>query len=115
MREVDLLSPRQIGVRCGEIRLECERLFQQLDGSRRISGRYRGNVRQSSQIEVVGIKTLGTLPSGSLDLGFPDAWLDNADDLFRDLILKFENVRQTSVELLSPKKCARSQLRRAAR
>jgi hypothetical protein len=56
--------------------------------------------RERTQIEIVGIKTLGGLALRPFDLGEPQAWFDRGDDPRRNAILQLEDFRQVPLPLV---------------
>ena len=86
----------------GVVRVQLERVLQKPRGDPGVRRHHRRHVRQSAQIEVVGVEVFGTLSPGAFDLRLPQARLDDADHFFGDLILQVENVLQRAVESVGP-------------
>ena len=55
---------------------------------------------------VVGIEIFGTLSPGAFNLRLPQAWLDDADHSFGDLILQVEKRPPASRRIWSAQRCA---------
>ena len=51
-------------------------------------------VRESAQIQIIGVETIGPLASRALDLGLAKRRLDDTSGANRDLVLELENVLQ---------------------
>ena len=49
-------------------------------------------MRQSPQVEVVGVEAFGPLALRAFDLGATEIGLEDADDVLRELVLKIEHV-----------------------
>src|SRR6185312_4853213 len=90
--KAEVITPGKGRVRRCISGLEPERLLEQRNGLFRILGRVAVGEGRGPQHKVVGIETFGPLALGSLDLRFPEARLDGADDAHRDLVLQGEDV-----------------------
>jgi hypothetical protein len=95
-------APSDEGVGRGVVRGQLECVLQKHRGDPGIRRHRRRHVRQSSQIDVVGVEIFRTLSPGVFDLRLPKARFDDADNSVGDLILQVEYVLQRAVEPVGP-------------
>src|SRR5215831_18968414 len=100
-----LMAPRRIGVCRGIVGIKPQCFVEKLQRLVTISGRIRYRVRQSAEIEVVGVELVGPLASSAFDLSAADRRLDCADNALRHPILQVEDVFQGALELTGPDMC----------
>src|SRR6185437_5477305 len=112
--KAEVITPCKGRVRRCISGLELERLLEQRNGLFRIFGRVAVGEGRGPQHKVVGIETFGPLALGSLDLRFPEARLDGADDAHRDLVLQGEDVVEGPIIALRPDMASRLRLQQLA-
>ena len=102
-RVANLVAPGDQSVGGSVVRVQLERVFQKSLGDLGVRRDHRHHVRQSAQIEVIGVEVFGTLSLGAFNLRPLQARLNDADHFFGDLILQVENLLQFSVVSVGPK------------
>ena len=100
--EADLHSPCHVGMSRSIALIQLERLFKKVLPDVGICGHDRPEIRQCTKIKIVSPEALWPLAPRAFNLCSLNAWLNDADDSVRDLVLQIEYVLQRAVEFVSP-------------